>query len=323
MELKVNYEINEKDAVICLISGGGSSLLSAPVDEISLKEKKITTELLIKSGASINEINVVRKHISKIKGGQLAQRFSPAKIITIIISDVIGDKLDVIASGPTVPDPSTFNDAYAVLKDHSLLDKVPESVKNYIVNGSKGEYKETPKELNSCTYHVLGNNITALEAMAVKARSLGRKPIIVTSELAGQPDVVAQMVVEEISKGDYDNYDTLIMGGETSPIVPRGHGKGGRNLHYVASTLGSQKWSGEWAMSSIDTDGADYIDEAAGAVIDNNTLALAMAKNMDHESYLKNFDTYEFFSKLGGSIVKTGFTGTNVGDILIYLFNKG
>jgi len=320
LALKEKYSINGHDLVICLISGGGSALMPCPVEGISLGDKQKITELLLKCGAEIHEINAVRKHLSKIKGGRLGKFYSPAKVISLIISDVVGDDLDVIASGPTFPDSSTFKDAYGVLEKYDLLAKAPESIVAYLEKGFRGEVAETPKELANCENHIVGNNRLALEAMAKKAQEQGLSPSIVTSEQKGDTVEVARTRAAEIMEGKYAGYTALLIGGETTPTLPGNAGRGGRNQHYAAvSLLAMKKYPGKWLVASVGTDGSDYLPDAAGAMVDNSTLDRAVAHGLDVQAYIDRYDSYGLFQELGKSLIVTGNTGTNVSDIMLYL----
>ena len=272
---------------------------------------------------SVWEVEVGSKHLSKIKGGRLAEYFFPAKVVSLIISDVVGDKLDIIASGPTTPDPSTFKDAKKILSKYDLVDRAPREVIEYIEDGIKGEASETPKRLKNAHNYIIGCNKGALEAMREKAESMKLKPFIVSPEVVGDPEIEAKKIVEKIIKGKYSKYNTLILGGETTPKLPKKYGQGGRNQHFVAATLlALRKYSNKWVMSSVGTDGCDYLPSVAGAVIDSESFKLAKKNKIKIDQYIKSFDTNTMFKKLGNSLVKTGSTGTNVGDIMIYIYHK-
>ncbi|MCK4765457.1 MAG: DUF4147 domain-containing protein, partial [Candidatus Aminicenantes bacterium] len=337
------YSINESDLIICLISGGGSALLPYPVDEITLAEKQEITALLLKSGPTIHEINAVRKHLSQIKGGRLGRFFSPARVVSLILSDVIGNDLDVIASGPTAPDKSTFPDALKVLEKYNLLSKAPPKVVEFLKRGCAGEIEETPKKLDNCDNFIIGDNRLALEAMAEKARTLGFKPYIVSAAQQGDPGEAAELRAKEILKGKYKGYDVLLVGGETTPKLPKDPGKGGRNRHFAAASLSAlQDYPGEWVMAAVGTDGADFLPDAAGAIVDrisavrlkskapggctlstasrrNDRDRTAESKSIDIRSYLKRYDSSTLFEKIGDSLIRTGGTGTNAGDVAVYL----
>ncbi|MCK4763857.1 MAG: DUF4147 domain-containing protein [Candidatus Aminicenantes bacterium] len=321
--LKDRYSINKNDLVICLISGGGSALMPSPVDEITLKDKQEMTKLLIKRGPAIQEINAVRKHLSKTKGGQLGKFFSPAQVITLIISDVIGNDLDAIASGPTVPDSSTFSDAYNVLEKYKLLNETPKSIVDFIEKGCAGEIEETPKKLDNCRNIIIGDNRLALEAMASEAKKLGFKPHIVTAEQKGDPTAMAKLRADEILNSKYTNYNVILIGGETTPKLPPKHGKGGRNQHYAAvSMVALQDYPGEWAMTSVGTDGSDFIKNIAGAIVDANTLKTAKSKKIKIQPYLDRYDSSTLLERIGNSLIETGNTGTNVCDVMVYILKQ-
>ncbi len=322
LALKNTYKIGKDDLVICLISGGGSALLPMPVEGVSLEDKQQITRLLLKSGAEINEINTVRKHLSQIKGGQLGKYMSPATVISLIISDVIGNDLEAIASGPTVPDTSTFDDAFRILSTYNLWDdtRVPESIRQYIREGKAGRKSETPRNLTNCKNYIIGDNSLALKAMAKKAKQLGLNPLIVTAEQRGEPGNVAFKRAQEILDGKYKNYNTIIIGGETTPKLPSSHGKGGRNQHFAAvSLLAMKNYPGQWALASLGTDGSDFLPDAAGAIVDSYSLERAEKKELDVKDYIDRYDTYSLFKKLGESLIITGSTGTNVGDVMVYV----
>jgi len=320
--LKQRYVISKNDVVICLISGGGSALMPCPVGEISLRDKQIITELLIGSGAEIGEINVVRKHLSQIKGGQLGHFYSPATVISLILSDVIGDDLTTIASGPTSPDPSTFSNAYEILQRYRLLDRAPKKVIHFLRRGSSGEIAETPKSLNNCYNYIIGNNRLALEAMQQKAEEMGLTPFIITSKQKGDTNAVSLSRAKEILSSKYAGHNVILIGGETTISLPATAGRGGRNQHYAAaSMLAMEKCTGEWAVASVGTDGSDFLPDVAGAIVDRGSLNNAKANGLDIGYYLKRFDSNTLLDQIGNSLIVTGDTGTNVGDIIIYLLN--
>jgi len=323
LALKSKYSINKNDLVVCLISGGGSALMPSPVEEIKLKDKQKVTELLLECGAEIHEINAVRKHISKIKGGSFGQFYLPARVISLIISDVTGDALDVIASGPTFADSSTFQDAYGVLEKYNLLARTPGSVVGYLKRGCEGNVEETPKILTNCANYIIGNNRLALEAMSEKAKETGFIPVIVTAEQKGNTADVAGIRASEILRGKYKNSTAILVGGETTLELPENAGDGGRNQHYAAaSILEMNAYPGEWVVASVGTDGSDYLPDVAGAIVDNNTIEEAAAKGADVRAYIDRFDSNGLFEKIGSSLVITGNTGTNVSDVMLYLVKE-
>jgi glycerate 2-kinase len=322
LALKQRYAINETDIVICLISGGSSALMPNPANGISLMDKQIVTELLINSGAEIGEINVVRKHLSQTKGGQLGQFYSPATVISLILSDVIGNDLATIASGPTYPDPSTFSDAYQIIERYRLLGKTPKKVIYFLQKGLLGEIAETPKTVNNCDNYIIGDNKLALDAMQRRSKEMGLAPFIITSQQKGDTNAVALSRAEEILNSKYPGYDTILIGGETTLRLPAITGRGGRNQHYAAaSMLVMEKYTGEWVVASIGTDGSDFLPDVAGAIVDRGSLNNAKANGLDIGYYLKRFDSNTLLDQIGNSLIMTGDTGTNVGDIIIYLLS--
>jgi glycerate 2-kinase len=320
LALKERYAIDENDIVICLLSGGGSALMPYPAEGVSLKDKQAITELLIASGAKIDEINMVRKHLSRVKGGRLGKFFYPARVISLILSDVVGNDLATIASGPTSSDPSTFADAYDVLRKYKLVTKAPQSVVDFIKRGKRGEVPETPKSLNNCRKYIIADNELALEAMAAKASELGFNPYIVTSQQTGDTTGVARARAKEVIRGKYTGYNILLIGGETTIKLPDRAGRGGRNQHYAAvSMLVMADYPGNWTIASVGTDGSDFIPDVAGAIVDKNSFDTAKAKKLDIEAYIKKCDSYTLLKSIGNSLIITGDTGTNVGDVVVYL----
>ncbi len=312
--------MGKNDLVIALISGGGSALMPYPAENISLLEKQTITGLLIASGAEIVEINTVRKHLSQVKGGRLVGYFSPAKVVALILSDAIGNDLSSIASGLTAPDPTTFSDAYNVLKRYHLLSRAPKSVVDLIRKGCLGQIAETPKKLDNCYNHILGDNRLALKAMADIARETGHSPHIITTEQKGDATETAQLRVKEILDKKYDKHSMLLIGGETTVTLPGNAGKGGRNQHYAAvSMISMADYPGEWVIASVGTDGSDFLPDVAGAIVDGNSLNTVKKKKIDAESYLVRYDSYNLLDTVGNSLIMTGDTGTNVGDVIVYL----
>ncbi|MFC2062749.1 glycerate kinase [Chloroflexota bacterium] len=324
LALKQHYDIGENDLVICLISGGGSALLPSPTDGINLRGKQLTTELLINSGADIGAINVVRKHLSRVKGGRMGQFYAPATVISLIISDVTGNDLAAIASGPTSPDPSTFVGAASILQQYDLRDKTPENVVKLLERGAEGELAETPKVLTNCRNYIIGDNGLALEAMRERAIKLGRTPLVITSQQEGDTNDVALSRADEILSRKYAGYDTILLGGETTLLVPATAGRGGRNQHYAAvSLLALKKYPGRWVAASVGSDGSDFLPDVAGAIVDRGSLDSARAKGIDVSNYLARFDSNTLLEQIGNALVVTGNTGTNVGDIILYLLQPG
>jgi glycerate 2-kinase len=323
--IKISSQASENDLVICLISGGGSALLADLPEGLLPEELYIVNNLLIRCGASINEINCVRKHLSGVKGGQLARIVRPAQLITLILSDVTGNPLEVIASGPTVPDPSTFSDALKVIEDYALTTDITTGVINYLKDGSHGIHPETPKPgdpLFSGTVNILaGTNQIALRAAKKQAVSMGFKTYIIDSELKGDVENVCESVISTAisfkNNKEIQKPVCLLFGGETTVRV-NGNGRGGRNQHLALSAAIRLKNMPGITLLSAGTDGTDGPTDAAGAVADIETVRRAMSLNEDPEIYLSEFNSYNFFKRIGGHIL-TGPTFTNVMDIVVIL----
>jgi hydroxypyruvate reductase/glycerate 2-kinase len=252
--------------VVCLISGGGSALLVSPCDGISLKEKQTVTALLLNAGADITDLNTVRKHLSKVKGGRLAEIASPAKMITLIISDVIGDSLDIISSGPTSPDSSEFQDALNVVDKYRLRKKIPENALTTLINGAKGLIPETPKQDNAIFQNVhniiIGSNLIALNAAKETARSLGYRTEIISSGISGEARDVGKWLSEKAKKARNTKKICLISGGETTVTV-RGRGRGGRNTELALAFAREIEGLDGITLLSAGTDGTDGPTDAA------------------------------------------------------------
>jgi glycerate 2-kinase len=323
LALKSINNINADDVVICLISGGGSALMPCPAEGVSLADKQAVTGLLLACGADISETNTVRKHLSQTKGGRLGRYFAPATVISLILSDVIGNDLSVIASGLTYPDQSTFADALKVLEKYSLLSRCPANVAVLLKRGVEGLIEETPKALDNCRNFIIGDINLALEAMKDKAIGLGLNPNIVTAEQKGETTSAAVLRSIEIMANKYTGYDTIILGGETTPSLPSDAGKGGRNQHYAAESMRQMReYRGNWVLASVGTDGSDFLPDVAGAIVDNTTWQRLKEQKIDVESYLHQFDSYHLLEKAGDALVRTGNTGTNVGDVVVYILGK-
>lgn len=322
--LKLARSAGKDDLVICLLTGGASALLPAPAQGINLTEKKKLTGLLIKSGASIDEINAVRKHISSIKGGRLLEAANPARLITLVISDVVGDSLSTIASGPTAPDTTAYSDAIEVLNKYGLIKKTPPSIISLLKKGERGDIKETPKPgarfFKKCDNLIISSNRSALGAASSKARALGFNTIILTSQLCGNTREAARFfisILKEIKKtgNPVRPPACLLMGGETTLKVA-GKGVGGRNQEFALVSAIELSGTEGITVLSAGTDGTDGPTEAAGAFADSLTLRRAEAKGLWAKQYLENNDSYSFFNASGGLFI-TGPTGTNVMDVVV------
>jgi len=325
---------DEKTLVICLLSGGASALLVAPVAGVTLQDKQEATRLLLNAGASINELNAVRKHLSAVKGGQLAQAAYPARLVTLILSDVIGDLLDVIASGPTSPDNSTFAEAWAVIAKYGLQQKLPTRVADYLRRGSAGEVPETVKAHDPClgrTHSAIVAGLRqALAAAQEKAGQFGYVSRIISETLQGEAGEAARFLAQtarsELALMQLNERRCLLCGGETTVTV-RGTGRGGRNQELALAFALEIEGVPGVSLLSAGTDGTDGPTDAAGAMVDGNTASHASKLGIEPLRYLASNDSYAFFRQLdnmsnGHSHFKTGPTGTNVMDIQIMLLNK-
>jgi len=319
--LEIVEKCEENDLLIVLISGGGSALLEKP--RVSINDLQKTTDLLLKSGANINGINTIRKHLSFVKGGQLA---APAKcmIISFIVSDIIGDPVEFIASGPTYPDSTTYQDAQRILNKYNLWTKLPSSVQNVIEDGIKGKIPETPKKndpvFNDVFNFIVANNKIACNAAKEKAEELEYKAILLTTSLDGEAKDIGKYLAEKAA-----NYLTegekvvFISGGETTVTI-KGSGKGGRNQEMILGSL-EELADKNIVFSSFATDGIDGMSDAAGAIADTFTMKRALKNNLDPKEFLENNNSYEFFKNLD-DLFLTGPTGTNVMDIQILVKNR-
>lgn len=314
------------DLVLCLISGGGSSLFEKPVVGITLADMQETTDQLLRAGAPISALNTVRKHLSAVKGGQLARRVAPARLVALILSDVVGDPLDVIASGPTVPDPTTYADALAMLDAYDLRDSVPITVHDFLEAGERGEHPETPKEGDAVfarTYtRVIANGQAALDAAAREAERMGLPTLVLTSSIEGEAREVAPTWVSIARQVRMHAQPLappccLLAGGETTVTVT-GDGLGGRNSEFALAAAIALDGLDGVVIASLATDGGDGPTDAAGAVVTGRTVAVARRKGFDSGAFLARNDAYSFFAKTGG-LVCPGPTGTNVNDLMIAL----
>jgi glycerate-2-kinase len=322
--MEMAEQAGENDLIVCLISGGGSSLMPLPRGEVSIADKKEMTNGLLKCGATINEINTVRKHISDFKGGWLAKKAYPATILNLILSDVVGDPLDFIASGPTVPDSTTFSDAVRVLKKHDLWNKTPASIRKVLSEGEKGLIPETPKANDEAFKKVfnvvVGNNRFASLAACECLKFERLNTLMLTATLEGEARHIGVMLASialevSVSGNPVPKPAGIVAGGETTVTVT-GKGLGGRNQEIALAALQKLKGVDGMVVASLSTDGIDGPTDAAGAIADGKTLARAMKTGLVPEEYLANNDSYHFFSKLG-DLIFTGPTGTNVNDISI------
>jgi len=324
--IKILNHLKEDDLVLCLFSGGGSALMPLPVDGVTLAEKQVVTERLISCGATINEINTIRKHISLVKGGRLAQLASPGHLVSLILSDVIGDPLEVISSGPTVSDETTYFDCRAILDKYKLHETLPASVINHLARGLKGLEDETPTSedpiFNRTQNVIIANNRQALDAARVEAIKMGYHTLVLSSSIDGETREVAQVysaIAREIRlHGDPIRAPACIISGGETTVKVKGEGKGGRNQEFVLATVSGIADLEDTVVFSAGTDGTDGPTDAAGAIADGQTKARAADIDLDFDTFLNNNDAYNFFQPLG-DLVLTGPTHTNVMDLRLLL----
>jgi glycerate 2-kinase len=316
----------KNDLVLFLISGGGSALLPYPAEGVTLEEKQRVTRCLLEVGACIHEINAVRKHLSRVKGGRLAKLAHPSTLISLVLSDVIGDDLDTIASGPTVPDSSTFDDCLKIIEKYQMREKIPVSVVELLEKGARGEAEETPKAGDPAFQRtqnlVIASNILAVQAAKRKAEELGYKSLILSTFVEGETKEVARVhaaVAKEILQtgNPVPRPACVISGGETTVTI-RGKGLGGRNQEFVLAAAIDIDGLENVVILSGGTDGTDGPTDAAGAIADGMTKNRALEKGMTAEQYLQENDSYHFFELLGDLLI-TGPTHTNVMDLRLVM----
>ncbi len=329
--LELVRSADDRTLVLCLLSGGGSALLVAPLPGLTLEDKQQTTDMLLRSGAAIHELNAVRKHLSAVKGGRLARQACPANVLTLILSDVIGDRLDVIASGPTVPDSTTFADAFSVIEKYGLRAKLPPRVVGLIDRGVAGQEQESPKSGDPCfgrTLNVIVGGLSqALAAARDQAELLGYPCLVMDAALQGEARDAATAIARAANRVQSGlgpgERRCLLFGGETTVTV-RGRGKGGRNQELALAFAKEIAGKHGIAMLSAGTDGTDGPTDAAGAAVDGTTVRKAAFAGMRPEIYLEANDSYTFFERFDAATgvrahFKTGPTGTNVMDIQIVI----
>ncbi|MGC9394064.1 MAG: glycerate kinase type-2 family protein [Anaerolineae bacterium] len=315
-----------RERVLLLLSGGASALLPSPVNGVSLKDLQIVTEHLLRAGAAIGEINAVRKHLSRLSGGQLARFAQPAPVVALILSDVVGDPLDVIASGPTVPDPTTYADAQAVLARHDLVEQMPPSVSAHLEEGATGRIAETPKPGDPIFANVanviVGSNRQAAQAAIAEAENLGYNTLLLTTFMEGEAREVAKVTAalarSILAHGDpVKRPACLVWGGETTVTV-RGKGKGGRNQELALATALALEGLPGVGLLALATDGTDGPTDAAGAIVDGRTAEIARASGWNPVATLADNNAYPLLDAVG-ALLRTGPTGTNVNDITVLI----
>ena len=312
-------ELRSDETLLCLISGGASSLMTLPAIGLSVEDLASTTTLMLRAGATIQELNCVRKHLDRLKGGRLTALAFPSPVVALVLSDVVGDSLSTIASGPTVPDPTTIADAISVLRSHALWDLVPAAVRTHLENGTDESPKPGDPRLERSATRIIGSNVTAADAACAQARALGYMARVVTTSLTGEASAVGVDVVRS-ARDECSRAGTrvaLIFAGEPTVTV-HGAGTGGRNQELVLGAAIAMDGVRGMAVASLGTDGVDGPTDAAGAVADGESLGRARVLGLDPAATLAANDTHTFWKALG-ALVRTGPTGTNVMDIVVAL----
>lgn len=314
----------QNELVLVLVSGGGSALIPYPAGRISLQEKIATTDLLLASGAAINQVNCVRKHLSQLKGGGLARMAAPASLHALILSDVLGDDLSAIASGPTVADGTTYADAIEVLKANGVWDQVPSNVRQHLEQGDLSHIAETPKPgdaiFNNTGHTLVGSNTISVNAMLQAAQKLGYKTELYSDHLSGEASEEAEKLLIHAKTLTVNQPIALLAGGETT-VTLKGAGRGGRNQEMAlafAIAAEQQGLTGNWAFLSGGTDGRDGPTDTAGGIVDRDTIKRMTQAGVNPTGLLENNDSYTAL-KASGDLVNTGATGTNVADLQILL----
>jgi hydroxypyruvate reductase len=319
----------ERDLVIFLISGGGSALLPAPAEGLTLGDKQNLTERLLECGATIHEMNALRKHVSRVKGGRLARLAYPSTLISLILSDVVGDDLDAIASGPTVPDTSTFGDCMKIIEKYGLHNKLPTNIVEYIKRGTDGEAEETPKPGDRAFERtqnvVIGSNVAAAVAAKEKASGLGYNSLILSTFIEGETEAAAKLHAaiarEIVSSGNPVAAPACVVSGGETTVTLEGTGTGGRNQEFVLAAAIEIEGIENVLVLSGGTDGTDGPTDAAGAVADGTTVGRGRNLGLDARKHLRENDSFNFFKPLGDLLI-TGPTNTNVMDLRILLVSK-
>jgi hydroxypyruvate reductase len=318
--------LDPDDLVLFLLSGGASALLPFPVEGVTLRDKQRITNRLLRAGATIEELNAVRKHLSRLKGGQLAARCRPARVVSLILSDVIGNPVEAIGSGPTAPDTTTFDHAIGILKKYRLWSGAPLAVKKYLAAGRREDRPETPKPGDPLFRRVknviIGDNRTAVEAAVYQARVLGLNGYVLTTKLRGEAREAANLfgsLAREVCESGVpvSRPACLVAGGELTVTVS-GHGKGGRCQEMALAAVKEIAGLNGTTLAAFGTDGTDGPTDAAGAVVDDTTLFRAARMGLDPDRFLARNDSYRFFKRLNG-LIQTGPTGTNVNDLYLLL----
>ncbi|MBI4498441.1 MAG: DUF4147 domain-containing protein [Chloroflexi bacterium] len=329
--LALTADLTPDDLVVCLISGGASAMLEAPAPGVTLRDQQRLTRRLLRSGATIAEINTVRRHLSRTKGGRLAQHLQPAHVVTLLISDHIGGRLEVIGSGPTLPDPTTFADAVAVLHRYGLWERAPRAIRDHLTAGAEGRLPDTPKPGDPCfarsRAYVLADTATAVEGMRQAARARGFSDVLVLGyQIAGEAREAARVLGPVLSHAYRELAPgasrAVLFGGEMTVTIRGRAGRGGRGQEFAAALLPEIAGLRECVVAAMGSDGADYVPGVGGALVDDTIQERAQAAGIDLEAVLADHDTLELHQRLG-SLALMVPTGTNVCDLFVCLLRKG
>jgi hydroxypyruvate reductase len=313
---------SEKDLVLVLISGGGSALLELPMEGLSLSDLQLVNDLLIKSGAPIHDINAVRRQLSLIKGGGMARLAAPAQTFALILSDVVGDRLEAIASGPTTFSTTSVRDVWEILERYNLISKIPDNVKYVLKKLPLKERDQTADKVGSVENFIIGSNEIAARASVDQAEELGFRAMLLTTSVQGEAREVGRIIAKlvksvELSPTDKTSPICIVLGGETTVTV-RGEGVGGRNQELALAAALELEGVPNAAMMTLATDGVDGPTTAAGAVVTGNTIPKARSLDLNGRAFLLNNDSHSFFDALGDAVT-LGSTGTNVNDLIFCL----
>jgi glycerate 2-kinase len=318
--LKMAEAATERDLVICLLSGGGSALLESLPPSLTLEDLQTTTNLLLASGASIVEVNIIRKHLSRVKGGRLAQAIAPALLITLVLSDVVGSPLTAIASGPTVPDPSTWAEVSEILMYFELMPHLPPAVRAHVEAGIRGDIPDTPKQVSASPTMIIGDNALAADAAFTTAYALGYHTTLKDVVLEGEAREVGKQIARDALTVQQNNYPLpacLIYGGETTVTLGATYGKGGRNQELaLAAALELTNHPGI-ILGAFATDGSDGPTDSSGAMVDGGTVTRGGGMGVARQ-HLTTHNAYPFLDA-SGDLLRTGPTRTNVNDLIVVI----
>jgi glycerate 2-kinase len=318
--LKMAEAATERDLVICLLSGGGSALLESLPSPLTLEDLQATTQMLLASGASIVDVNTIRKHLSRVKGGRLAQVISPASLITLVLSDVVGSPLTAIASGPTVPDSSTWAEVAEILMYFEMMPYLSPAVRAYVEAGIRGDIPDTPKQLPASPTVIIGDNALATDAAFTAAHALGYHTTIQSIALEGEARETGKQIARDALTVQQNNYPLpacLIYGGETTVTLGTTYGKGGRNQELALAAAVELTHHPGITLGAFATDGSDGPTDSAGAIVDGGTVTRGGGMGIARQ-HLMTHNAYSFL-EVSGDLLRTGPTRTNVNDLIVVI----